>query len=160
MDWLYILGSIASIVGALWALYEAQQSRGYANQAKEARDEVVQRRGMIEVSQIHAETSRILRRLSVVGPSCSTKSIRGVDCAGVAGEVEEYARALNEQSSHFSDMFDNQARALCADLRDDIEALSEAKDFDSKKGAGKSIYYKIYAFMPLVKALADERRER
>jgi len=44
-------------------------------------------------------------------------------------------------------------------LRPDIEALSEAKSFDNKKAAGKSIYYKIDGFMPFVKEISDARKE-
>jgi len=44
-------------------------------------------------------------------------------------------------------------------LHPDIEALSEAKSFDDKKAAGKSIYYKIDSFMSFAKELSDERKE-
>lgn len=159
-SWLSIVGSIASIGGAIWAYFEARRSRTFAEQAKAVRDELVERRKVIEVSKVHSETTRILRLVSNVGPTCTPTSLKTIKCNEIAKEVEEYTRLLNEQSTHFTHMLDNQARKLCEDLKPDIEALAEAKDYESKKNAGKSIYYKIDDFMPLVKMVLDEKKER
>ena len=157
--WLSIIGSFVSIGGAIWAYIQARRSHSFVEQAKAIRDELAERRKVIEVSKIHAETTRVLRLVSNIGPSCTPTSIKTVKCHDITKEVE-YTRILNEQSTHFSDMLDNQARKLCEDLKPDIEALAEAKDFESKKKAGKTIYYKIDDFMPLVKTLMDEKKER
>lgn len=160
VEMLSILGSIVSILSAVWACYKAKQSSNFADKAKKVRDEMIQRRKMVEVSQIHAETTRILKVVSQVGPSCTPSLVRGVKPAGIAKDVEEYARFLNEQSSHFSEFFDNKAKEICVDLGPMIEALSEAKDFESIKEQGKSIYYTINGFMPDIKSLTDEKKER
>lgn len=157
--WISVLGSIASIGAAIWAWIEANKASKSATKAETVKNEIVDRRKLIEVSQVHAETSRILKTVSKVGPSCNSTTLRGVSCAGIAREVEEYSRFINEQSSHFTEFFDNKAKELCAVLKGDIEALSEAKSFEDKKAAGKSIYYKIDAFMPTVKSLSDEKKE-
>lgn len=159
-SWLSILGSIASICGALWALYEAKQAANSASKAEVLRNEMVQRRKLVEVTQVHSETSRILKVISRIGPSCDTKLIRGVNCAEIAKEVEEYSRFINEQSGHFTNFFENQARKLCNELKDLIEHLAEAKTSEQKKAAGKEIYYKINNFMPDVKRLYDAKKER
>jgi hypothetical protein len=155
-----IIGSIASIGGAIWAFIEARKSINAANKAEKLRDELMHRRKIVEVSQVHSETSRILSVVSKVGPSCNEKLLKGVNCADIAKEVEVYARFILEQSGHFSDFFDNMAKELCDDLKDDIEALSEAINFEDKKSHGKGIYYKIQNFMPAVKQLSDEKKER
>ncbi|GAO36361.1 hypothetical protein SCT_1767 [Sulfuricella sp. T08] len=115
---------------------------------------------MLEVSQVYADTKRILAVASEVGPSSNAKLLRGVNCAKIAREIEEYARSLLEQSSNFTDIFGNEARSLCDDLRSDIEALAEAVTPEDMKAHGKSIYYKIQAFMPIAKQHADDRREQ
>lgn len=157
---LSILGSIASIGAAIWAYIQAGHSRTFAEQAKAVRDELVERRKIIEVSKVHAETTRILRLVSKVGPTCTPASIKTVKCHEIAKEVEEYTRLLNEQGSHFTYMLENHAKKLCDELKKDIVSLAEANDFESKKNAGVSIYYKIDDFMPLVKTLMDEKKER
>jgi hypothetical protein len=155
-----IVGSFASLGGALWAFIEAKKSINAARKSEKVRDELINRRQMVEVSQVHSETSRILSVVSKVGPSCNAKLLKGVNCADIAKEIEVYARFILEQSGHFTDFFENKARELCDDLKDDIESLSEAIDFETKKKYGKSIYYKIQNFMPAVKHLSDEKRER
>jgi len=158
--WLSVLGAVASISAAVYAVYQAKLSSESASKAEKARNEIIEKRKTVEISQVHAETKRVLNVVSKVGPSCNSTLLRGVNCATIAKEVEEYSRFLNEQSAHFNDFFQNKARDLCSALNSDIEALSEAKDFESKKAAGKTIYYKINGFMPSVKLLADEKRER
>jgi len=158
--WLSILGSIASIGGAMWAYHQATQSKKYAKEAQQIRDELINRRTLVEVSQVHTETSRILKVVSKVGPTCTATSIKGINVASIAQEVEEYSRFLNAQSSHFSDLLDNRAKALCASLNGDIEALSEASNFETIKATGKSIYYKINEFLPSVKSLTDGKKEQ
>lgn len=159
-DLLSILGSVASIGAAIWAFIEAGNAAESASQAAVVRNEMIGRRRLVEVSKVHAQTDRVLSVVSKIGPSCNVRKLKGVDFHGIAKEVEEYARYLNEQSSNFSDLFINKACSLCDELKGDIEALSEASDPETIKEIGKRIYYKINSFMPFVKELADERQEQ
>lgn len=154
-----IIGSIASILGAVWAYAEARKAESSATKAETVRDEIIERRKIVEVSQVHTETNRILKVVSTVGPSCNPSYLKGVNCGAIAKDVEEYSRYINEHSSHFTDYFENKAQELCGNLHPDIELLSEAKSFEDKKSAGKSIYYKINSFLPFVKELADSKKE-
>ncbi|MEZ8093327.1 hypothetical protein ACED51_04505 [Photobacterium swingsii] len=157
--WISVVGSIASICGAIWAFIEAGKASNAATKAENVKDEIIERRKLVEVSQVYAETSRILKVVSKVGPSCNQSLLRGVNCGTIAKDAEEYSRFINEHSSHFTDFFENKARELCEQLHPFIEGLSEAKTFEDKKAAGKSIYYKINAFMPFVKQLSDDKKE-
>ncbi|MFZ5517975.1 MAG: hypothetical protein ACOY90_15120 [Candidatus Zhuqueibacterota bacterium] len=139
---------------------EARKASTSATKAEILHDELVHRRKMVEVSVVHSETKRVLSVISTVGPSCNAKLLRGVDCSNIAKEVETYTSFILEQSGHFNDFFENKAKELCEDLKADIERLSEAITFEDKKNYGKSIYYKIQNFMPAVKELSDEKRER
>lgn len=160
MEWLNITGTVASIGSAIWAMVEARKASRSASAAEQLRNDLIDRRAIVEISQIYNETRRILRVVSSVGPSCNPTLLRGVNCGHIAREVDEYCRLLNEQHAHFTEAFENHATKLCESLRPDIEILSEAKVFDEKKAAGKRIYYSIDSFMPTVKAIVDDRRER
>lgn len=155
-----IIGSIASIGAAIWAFIEAKKSSAAATKAETLHDELIHRRKMVEVSQVHSETKRILAVVSKVGPSCNQKLLKGVNCSEVAREVESFSVFILEQSEHFTDFFENKARELNEDLREDIEGLSEASTFEEKKNYGKSMFYKIQNFMPAVKKLSDDKRDR
>ena len=158
-SWISIIGSIASIGGAIWAWFQAVEASNSANKAEKVKDEIINRREVIEISQVHKETTRILQIVSKVGPSCNSSTIRGINCSNIAADVSEYSRFLNEYSSYFTDRFENKAKTLCVSLKKNIEELAEAKTFDDKKKAGKSIYYKIDEFVPIVKSISDESRE-
>lgn len=67
---------------------------------------------------------------------------------------------LLERRSHFSDSYGDRATELRNDLRMDIEGLAEARTFEDKKRFGKSIYYKIENFSPVVKELSDAKRDQ
>lgn len=155
-----IIGSIASVGGAIWAYVEAGKSANSASQAEFLRDELIHRRKIVEVSQVHSETKRVLLVVSKVGPACNASVLKGVNCAEIAREVEAYSSFILEQSSHFSEFFENKAMELCDDLKEDIEKLSESVSFEDIKQYGKSIFYKIQNFMPAAKELSDEKRER
>lgn len=158
-SWLSIIGSVASIGGAAWAFYQAKEAEGFAKKAESIKNEIVQHRVIVEVSQVYQESSRILKVISQVGPTCTKKSVRGLDVTSIAKSIEEYARFINEHSGHFNEKLRNAATELCCNLRTCIEELAEAEGFDSQKEAGKKIYYLIDAFMPIVKQVADDKRE-
>ena len=98
--------------------------------------------------------------VSKVGPSFNPSVFAGINCADIAKEVEIFSSFILEQSEHFSQNFNNKAKKLNSDLKSDIENLSEAITFEDTKKYGKSIYYKIQTFIPIVKKLSDEKREQ
>lgn len=156
---LSIIGSIASIFGAIWALVEARKAARSADAAERVSRELIDRRKLAEVAQIHSEIRRVLGVVAKVGPTSTPQLVKGVNCADIAREVETFATMLLEQGSHFSDIYSDRASQLRSDLKLDIEGLSEATTFETKKCHGKSIYYKIENFTPVVKQLADAKRE-
>lgn len=156
---LSVLGSIASIGAAIWAFIEAKKARRAADKAETVRGELIDRRKLVEVSQLLTETRRVMQSVSRVGPACTEKKIKGVDCAEIAREVEEYCRSLGDMESHFVVDFRSHARKLRSDLIADISELADAVSFEQKKAAGMRIYEKIDNFSPSVKELLDEKRE-
>lgn len=158
-SYLSIAGSVASILGAIWALREAKKSRSWANKARDIHDEFVHRRRLTEVMHVYSETRRVLNVVSRIGPSCSRQQAKGVNCVEIAKEVEGLVRLIQEHRDHFFDNLADQAGELCENLISDIERLSEATTFEDKKMFGKNIIYKIQSFMPIVKRLLDDKRE-
>src|SRR5690606_22624257 len=127
---LSVLGSIASIGAAIWAFVEAKKARRAADKAETVRGELIDRRKLVEVSQLLTETRRVMQSVSRVGPACTEKKIKGVDCAEIAREVEEYCRSLGDMESHFVVDFRSQAQKLRADLIADISELAGAVSFE------------------------------
>jgi hypothetical protein len=160
VDIISVIGSFASVGAAIWAYVEARKSINAASKAEEFKNEIIYLRKTVEVSQVYAETKRLLNVVSKVGPSFNPSVFAGINCADIAKEVEIFSSFILEQSEHFSQNFNNKAKELNSDLKSDIENLSEAITFEDTKKYGKSIYYKIQTFIPIVKKLSDEKREQ
>lgn len=158
-SWISIAGSGASIIGALLAFYQAYRAGKSANKAERIRDEIVGRRKLLEVSHVHSDTKRILRVVARIGPACTRDKLKGVDCAVIAEEVDEYVTNLLQQSEHFAGELNNEAEGLAQGLRPEIEELAAATSLKSKHEIGKNIYYRVQEFLPIVKRLTDVKRE-
>lgn len=154
-----VIGSLASIGGAIWAFVEADKAAKSVTKAESVRDELINRRELIEISKVHSETTRILKVASRVGPSSDLRRLTGFNAPEVASEIEEYVRFLSEHSSYFSELFENTARDLCDSLKDDIAVLADARDPKSIKDIGKVIYNKIHGFLATAKMISDLKRE-
>jgi hypothetical protein len=59
---LSIAGSVASIGAAIWAFIEARKAADSATKAELVRNELIDRRKLVEVSKIYAQTDRILTK--------------------------------------------------------------------------------------------------
>lgn len=158
-SFLSIVASIASIFGAIWSLREAQKAKQSADMADRVRQELADRRTLAEVAQVHAEIKRVLNLVARVGPTSTPQLVKGLNCADIAREVEAFIAMLIEHGGHFSDIYSDRAAKLRNDLKSDIEGLAEARTFEDKKQYGKSIYYKIENFTPVVKQLADAKQD-
>ncbi len=159
METLTIIGSIASIGSACWASYKAYQSKTYATEAKDARDQLILRRDIAEVSILHHETQKILKLATRIGPTCIESDIRGIKTDKIAKDIEKYSQLINEHKIHFSEINQNHANNLCTSLSPLIESFSYAKDISKRKKYGKEIYYLLFNFSPIVKNLSDNMSE-
>ncbi len=160
MTWLTILGTAASIGGAILAWIQAHRSSNFADKAKRIQEDFIERRKVVEVSEVYSATERILGVVSKVGSTSTETSLKTICVRDIAREVEEYTRLLNVQNAHFNEDFINHAKPLCENLREDIEALVDAQDYQSIKNVGKRIYFKIEDFLPKAKQLLDSKKEK
>ncbi len=73
---------------------------------------MIDRREIIEVSQVHTETKKILRVVYRIGGASNLNMLTGIDCFDIAKQIEEYALFINEHRSHYNEFFQNTAKAL------------------------------------------------
>ena len=91
IDIISVIGSIASVGAAIWAYVEAKKSINAASKAEEFKNEIIYLRKTVEVSQVYAETKRLLNVVSKVGPSFNPSVFAGINCADIAKEVEIFS---------------------------------------------------------------------
>ena len=159
MDALTILGSIASIGGAIWAWRKASLASKSASLAEQMKNEILERRLTIELTKIHTKTSHILKLVGKIGPSATNKTLKGVDCQIIALELQDFMVFIKEHSNLFLDNNEhNTAHLLCETLQPYIEELAYANTFEKKKEVGKQVFYTINNFLPQVKRLIDKKQ--
>jgi hypothetical protein len=157
-----IFGTVASVIGAGIAFYEAKNAKYYANKVKDILEEFKNRRKVSIISQIHGETKRVISNVSKIGRSCSSSSIRGLSIPPIAKEVEEYSRLLYEHKDLFPDLFKFPSKNPCTELNNLVEDLinaNTAKNFADIKKNGTKIYDVIYSFLPNIKTVLDKKQE-
>ena len=147
------------MAGAIWAWRKAKQASDEADVARGVLREISDRRKLVEVSQVHAETKKILKVVAKVGPSSVPEQLTGVDSAEMARQILEYSAFIREQRSHFAYDFEDRATKLCDGLAPHIEALAQATDGAARRDSGKTIYYLIEEFLAIAKEISDEKRE-
>ena len=160
-DWIAIIGSIFSISGALYAFYQAQQSKKHSIEAQNIRNELIDRRKLSEISKIHNETHNILKSVSRIGFTSTESSVKSIKCIDIAKDVEEYSKLVNEQSLNSGNkLFNKEAKKLCELLDNKIKCLSEVDEFMEIRSIGMDIYKSINSFLPMVKVLTNEKMEK
>ncbi|WP_312905159.1 hypothetical protein [Stutzerimonas nitrititolerans] len=86
--------------------------------------------------------------------------MRGLDTRGISRHLEGYCQTLNEHSYLFSDALDNSALKLSTELLNEVTIIANSESLDDVKAAGSRAFLSINRFMPLIKDLSDERREK
>lgn len=154
-----IIGTIASIGGAIISYLQAKKAANSATEARLLKTQIKDQKNMLEVVQVYERTDRIMEDISVIGPSSNLKSIRGLDCSPIAKQLENYLRILEVNTSHYKDNNGNRADELCRFLKEAIPKLSDSKTDEDKLSNGRVIYQKIQSFRPKAKEISDLNKE-
>lgn len=155
---LSIVGSITSLIGAAYAAYQAYTAKKSADLVEYTKNKLIGRRKLAELSHLHAETMRILRTLSEVGPTC-VKDVRGLDIKRIAQELVDYSSLVKQHTDDFEEGQRAFVVKFCSDVEPLISKLVNASTFNDRKKAGISAYYLVDGFLPSVKLLSDASRE-
>ncbi|HCE9325934.1 TPA: hypothetical protein NH024_001109 [Pseudomonas aeruginosa] len=158
--WLGVVSSIASIGSAIWAWKEAKDSAKAATKAEQIHSRMINHRHIAEANQVLFATRSALQSVSAIGPSCALRHMRGLDTRGISRHLEGYCQTLNEHSYLFSDALDNSALKLSTELLKEVTIIANSESLDDVKAAGSRAFLSINRFMPLIKDLSDERREK
>ena len=156
---LSIAGSIASIAGAIWALFEARKSAKSADAVKRMRSEMMDRRDIAHLSSMYGETKKIHRVIAQIGPTATPNTIKGVDLFEIATQVSVFVTMLTEHRGSFTGESAAEVGALLDALSDQIENLDQVKSLVDKRRFGKEVFNLIQSLIPIVKRQLDEKQD-
>lgn len=158
-QWLSVLGSIVSIGAAIWAFIEARKSMAAASKAETIKNEMIDRRQLVEASKIHSETERVILKVSQIGPASRIEVLSGININDILNEVQNFSTFIIAQSEQYDDKFKKTAKKLNKDLQTNIDELSQSNLKEDYKRIGTIIFNALQGFLPTTKSLADGRRE-
>jgi hypothetical protein len=154
-----VLGSIASVGAAIWAFIEARKSMAAASKAETIKNEMIDRRQLVEASKIHSETERVISKVSQIGPASRVAVLSGINIDDILNEVQGYSTFIIAQSEQYDDKFKRAVKKLNTDLQANIAELSKSTLEEDYKRIGTQIFNALQGFLPTAKSLADGRRE-
>lgn len=158
MDWLSIVGSIASIIGAIWAWREAIRSSNSASKAEQIKIQMINQRKTSELSELKTLVSEALESIKRYSTTM-TSSLIGADTTNKENEAAKVQSLLNkivEFDEYFSngfasDFFDKSHSSLQSFLS--AETPADLKKF------GMELHRQIVDFSSILRKTLTEKKE-
>ena len=150
-----ILASLVSVGAGVWSLFEARRSAKSASKAESVKEELIDRKHLVEMSNLHKETERILSKLSAIGPSARVATLQSVDLDVLFAEIIVYSDLIASFDLRLDEAAKEHARLLNADPHKYMTELSDTVTSDSYKQSGTALYLSVQNFLPIAKNIAD-----
>ncbi|OIN06171.1 hypothetical protein BFS86_19360 [Shewanella algae] len=158
MDVLTVIGSIASIIGALWAWKQAVDASGSATKAEEIKSQIINQRKTSELSEIRPlleQSLTAMRRYS----TRMAASIIGDEPTSKEDEAEKVQACLNkimEYSEYFQDDFASQ---FYETAHDSLQKFLNSTVPEEVKKHGMDLHKQMVDFSSVLRKQINEKRE-
>jgi len=157
---LTVIGTIASLIGAIIAYRQAAEAKKSANEAESIKNQIISHRTTSELSQLQTRCRKAQNAMAKYGPAASSSSLQGVDKENDAKEVQEFILLVKEHRGYFGPMSRNQADILCDKTNRLLNDFSEEMDYLKQKELGTKILLHINEFAAVIKKLVDLEAEK
>lgn len=162
-EFITIIGTLASIVGAGIAYWQAKKATSAAKSAKDARDTIIDKRETSELGELYKECQRVKTAVvSRIGPASQLGKLAGFDVGDTCAQVAAFANSLNEHQDLYADPnpgAENRAVWVSERLTELVAELSVQDAPDGIKEIGMKMDRELASFLPLAKQKAISRRE-
>lgn len=158
MDTLSVLGSIASILGAIWAWKEATSSKKSANQAKKIKDQLISHRKTSELVELQSLLNTAILAFKKYGVTNST-SLMGSNHNSDAQLSLDFIHKLKEFREYFEAKSGNVADNLYDEINAELARFKNVNNSQKISTHGTSILNSLVSFSPLLKREATLQKE-
>ena len=160
MDWLSIVGSIASIGGACWAWYEAKNSSRSASKAEQIKIQLINQRKTAELSELRPLVSSAIDSVKHYNTKMvSTIAGYGQQAMSKESEAEKIQTLLNkvvEFSDYFQDGF---AEQFYDDSNKSLQLFLSSNEACDTKNYGIDLHRQALNFSTILRKQLTEKRE-
>ena len=153
---LTIIGTIASIIGALVSIIYASKAK---DAAKRIRAQLIDQRKTSEISKIQASCKKALGSMVKYGPACTPTSLSGISTEKDSFDVQEFILLIREHRTHFDNKTLNEADEFCNVLIPLLESFANSSTTEDQQKFGKQIVMNLSSISATIKKRLDSRRE-
>lgn len=153
---LTILGTVASIWGAIVSNQQAKEAKQSASEATRAKSQIVNQRRTSDLAELKVHCERAQKAMEKYGPGASSSSLNGVNPENDAAEVRNLLLEANKLSASFQrgeiEIFVNKMTPL-------LEQFVTEKMKPRLQPNGKAVLMEVSNFLSVVKSNHDAKRE-
>lgn len=158
IDAISIIGSIASILGALWAWKEAKKSKTAADLAQRIKNQLIGHRKTSELSELQALLSTAQKKFTKYGTS-NPKALAGIDHHADSDSLLSFMHTLKSYNEYFEGENENVADRFYDDVNKALQLFRKTNSTNSISEHGNSILNKLVNFSPILKREFTSKKE-
>lgn len=160
LSFIAIIGTIASIVGAIISLWQAKKSKKSAVEASQVRSQLLHHRKTSELAQLLAICRKVQKTMVKYGPASTKTSLQGIMPENDAKEVQEFILLLKENRSYFQKKQTNDADTFCENMNSLISGFVQSDDKENLREIGIDILLKINSMLSIIRKKLDYKQEQ
>jgi len=155
-----VLGSIASIIGAILAIKAKNEAVSSAELAESAKNEVLKKQKTTSLAGVMFEAKKTQQIFGKYSIAQSNKSLAGVQFGKDSENLQNFIFNFNENREMIEQTTELETEATYKSLNQLLSDFSEAKAMNDKKGFGKQIRFMIDDIIFKMKKSIDNRNEK
>jgi len=155
-----IIGTVASIGGAVVAVWQAKRSTSAANEARLVRAQLIGHRQASELTQLHIVCKKAQKSMEKYGPGSVPANLHGISPEKDAQDVQEFLLLIKENRLHFGNQFPNEADDFCDKLAPILNSFAQAKKPNDLRQHGTQILLHLSNMTSITKKYLDGKREQ
>ena len=155
LSFIAIIGTIASIVGAIFSFWQAKKSKKSAIEASQVKSQLLHHRKTSELAQLLALCRKVQKIMVKYGPASTQNSLQGIVPDNDAKEVQDFILLLKENRSYFQKKQTNDADTFCEDMNTLISTFVQSGDKENLRRVGTEMLFKINTMLSIIKKKLD-----
>lgn len=158
IDAISVIGSIASILGAIWAWKEAKKSKTSAELAQRIKDQLIGHRKTSELAELQALLSTAQKKFTKYGAS-NPKALAGIDHHADSESLLSFMHTLKSYNEYFEGEHENVADKFYDDIEKTLQLFRTSSSINNITEHGNSILNKLANFSPILKREFTSKKE-
>lgn len=154
---LTVLGTVASIWGAVVSLKQSRAAQESATEAQRVRAQLVNQRRTSDLAALKVHCERAVRTMEKYGPAAAASSLKGVNPETDAADVQ---RLILEASGMREAFGQSQAETFVNKVTPLLQLFVSPGERAHLKPNGQAVLMETSNFLAVVRSTLDEKRER